>query len=597
MRTAIVALSLIIAMLLPVSALSYEREPSVEIVSLSYIDPQKGITTPLSSNHIGKGDKILVVTLYNPAIREKVRYDTLQEAIFFNSREDMLFTAYNVELELGGSNVKVKTGKITLPALPAMQTVSLQFYIEVLEGNETELKLKVKYEIIDALRLLIPYSPYPVITGRTDTISNSTSGITVTNTTTYRYDLLVNEYQLDYVSRTKEIPIKLYIEEKDVLLEISEVKTDKLIAGGKGKVEVTIKNVGKKAARNAYAILELPRAQQATTTQAASIPTSMLPFLMSSSAIASTSPTSPSQPSCFIGDLKPGEVVKASFYVPIEAPTGGVYPAKLKLVYIDEYGNLKESDPVSFGVKVFSKPEITIKAVESKLFVNSKGDLVIRMVSNLDLKEASARIVVSAPLSALSSECYIGDISGGHEFSAVFKLKASSEAEVTKYPAELYIKFRAGNEYVESDPVKIGVEVKPEIEFEILDKVNVRAGEEAVVTFAIKNKGNAEVRDATARLIIVSPFSSTDDTAFIGDLRPGQIGNAIFKISVDRDATPKSYALNLEVKYRAENGEWVISKPSKAVIEVEPPAVNYTVYLIVLALIIVGAVYYLRKRR
>ncbi|MCX8172418.1 MAG: hypothetical protein N3D09_02245, partial [Archaeoglobaceae archaeon] len=97
MRLAIAKLSLVVVLLFPVSALIYEREPSVEIVSVSYIDIEKGITTPINSNYIGKGEKILVITIYNPAIPEKIKYESQHEASFFYSREEMLFTAYNVE--------------------------------------------------------------------------------------------------------------------------------------------------------------------------------------------------------------------------------------------------------------------------------------------------------------------------------------------------------------------------------------------------------------------------------------------------------------------------------------------------------------------
>jgi len=583
---------------LPAYALDYERKPSVEILSVSVVDIAKGITTPVNSNYVGKGDKILVITVYNPALREDVEYSSQLEAGFFNSREEMLFTAYNVEFELIGNDaVKVKTGKIKLPALPPItQQVQLQFYVEIGETNETELNLKVSYERIDGLKL-IPYSPYPIITGFTTTLTNSSSGITLSNTTTYKYDLLLNEYELDYVTETKEIPIKLYVEEKDVLLEVKEVKADNLIAGGKGNIEVTIKNVGKKTARNAYATLELPKSQQSAAQSSAitSIPSSMLPLMMSSTLPASTATSS--QPTAYIGDLKPGETVRASFYVPIEVSKGGIYPVKLKLVYIDEYGNLKESDPVSFGINVLSKPEISVKAVESRIYVNSKGDLVVKMVSNLDLSGASARISVSSPLSALSSECYIGDVKAGEEFTAFFKLKASSEAKATKYPADVYVKFGAGDDFVESDAIKIGVEVMPEIEFEVLNTAEIRAGEEKVVTFTIRNTGNAEIRDATARLVIVSPFTSSDDSAYVGNLKPGEVANASFKLSVDRDATPKLYALNLEVKYKAENGDWVISAPAKAVINVKPYEMGYTVYVVIALLVLGGAIYYLRRRR
>lgn len=583
--------------LIPVQALDYERKPGIEILSISYVDIQKGITTPISSNYVGKGDKILIITVYNPAVREEVKYASQMEAGFFNSREDMLFTAYNVEFELIGNDaLKIKSGKIKLPALPPMtQQVSLQFYVEVGDSKEVELKLRVSYERIDGLTL-IPFSLYPVITGRTDTISNSSSGITITNTTTYKYDILLNQYELDYVLETKEIPIKLYVEEKDVLLEVKDLKAENLVAGGKGTIDVTIKNLGKKTAKNAYAIIELPKSQQSAT-QSTALPESMLPFMMSSGMSTSTSSSTTSQPTYFIGDLKPGETAKASFYVSLEVSKGGVYPVKLRLVYLDDYGNLKESDPVSFGITVLSKPEISVKEIESRLYVNSKGDLIVEMTSNLDLSSASARISVSSPLSALSSECYIGDVKAGEKFKAFFKLRASSEAKATKYPAELYIKFKAGDDFVETDAIKIGVEVLPEIEFEVIGTPQIRAGEEKIVTFSIRNTGSAEIRDATARLVIVSPFTSSDDTAYIGNLKPGEVANASFKLSVDRDATPKLYALNLEVKYKAENGDWVISAPAKAVIDVKPYEVSYILYLVVAILIVLGAIYYLRRRR
>ncbi|MEM4504247.1 MAG: hypothetical protein QXW59_05140, partial [Archaeoglobaceae archaeon] len=153
MKTKVALVLVFLLFAIPTSALSYEREPSIEIVSVGYIDPQKGITTPINSNYIGKGDKILVVTIYNPALRERVEYSDINEFMFFNSREDMLFTAYNVEIELlGNENVKVKSGKITLPALPSMQTATLQFPVEIVGGEEVELKLIAKYEVIDELR-------------------------------------------------------------------------------------------------------------------------------------------------------------------------------------------------------------------------------------------------------------------------------------------------------------------------------------------------------------------------------------------------------------------------------------------------------------
>ncbi|MEM0202436.1 MAG: S-layer protein [Archaeoglobaceae archaeon] len=600
MKIALVLVLLLLA--IPASALSYEREPSVEIVSVGYLDPQKGITTPINSNYIGKGDKILVVTIYNPAVREKVEYSDINEFMFFNSREDMLFTAYNVEIELlGNENVKVKSGKITLPALPSMQTATLQFPVEIVGGNDVELKLIVKHEVIDKLRELSKFqvpSELKVPVEFTNTLTYNQTGVLtqITNSTRYRIDIPLEKYELEYVKKEKELPLKIFVEERDVSPEVKVVSADKLIAGGKGDIVVEIKNVGKKVARNAYAVVELPKQQQLqqqTTTMTAM--TAMIPFAMTSLPSATTTTTA--QPSYYIGDLAPKEVATAKFRVTLDVPTGGVYPVKLKLVYTDEYGNIKESDTATFGIEVLSKPKIEVKSVRSSVYVNSKGDVVVKLISNADMERVSARIVVSSPLSALSSECYIGDVRAGEEFTAVFRLKASSEAKETTYPADVFVKFKAGDDFVESDAVRIGVEVKPEVEFEAIGVPEIRAGEEKIVTFTIKNKGITEIRDATARIVIVSPFSSSDDSAFIGNLKPGEAVNASFKVSVDRDATPKLYALNLEVKYRAENGEWVVSKPVKAVIDVKARPIDYMIFTIVAIVVIAGIAYYVKRRK
>lgn len=597
MKEIIFALSLLL-IAIPTSAVSYEREPDVEIVSVSYIDPQKGITTPINSNYLGKGDKILLITIYNPAVREKVEYSSLQESMFFNSREEMLFTAYNVELELlSNENVKVKAGKIKLPALPSMQTATLQFPIEVHGGEEIDLSLKISYEIISSLREIRTYSISQIPIENTTTIYYNVSTMLpqqVSNTTRYRVDIPLEKYALEYKKKEKDLPLKIFVEEKDVSLEVKVLSTDKLIAGGKGDIEVEIKNVGKKIARNAYAIVELPKQQQ---TQSLPTSTAMIPFAMPSLSIVQPTTSTTSQPSYYIGDLAPWQVAKARFRVTLDVSNGGVYPVKLKLVYTDEYGNIKESDSVNFGIEVLSKPKIVVKDVKSNVYVGSKGDLIVKMVSEESLEEASVRISVSPPLSTLSSECYVGKVEANKEFTVVFRLKVSSEAKETTYPAELYLKFRANDDFLESESIRVGVEVKPEVEFEVVGTPEIYAGEEKILTFTIRNKGIAEIKDAVARVVIVAPFSSSDDSAFIGNLKPNEAVNASFKISVDRDATPKLYALNLEVKYRAENGEWIVSKPAKAVINVKSPPINYLIFIVVMIVAIAGVAYYIRKRR
>ena len=48
----------------------------------------------------------------------------------------------------------------------------------------------------------------------------------------------------------------------------------------------------------------------------------------------------------------------------------------------------------------------------------------------------------------------------------------------------------------------------------------------------------------------LDPFTSSDDVAFLGDLKPGDHATAQFQLSVDKAATKKEYGLDSEIRYR-----------------------------------------------
>ncbi len=602
------------------SALEYEDKPDIAV-------------SFYGSNYFQRGDeKTLVLTIYNDAKNVKIEYSNQLEAGFFAGRENMLFTAYNLELELEGNDwVKVKTPVQKIPALPPMQPVTLTFAVKIsddAEAGEYVLNLKVEYYRLNALRTIVPYTN-PSNPAEPPTVPeqvqyyiryNQTTGLyeeTGNGTKIYVYKRLTEKYELEYVEETKTIPVTIYIEEKPVTLKVVNIVSENLIGKGKGKITITVENTGEKTAKSAYLILDTPSGIEAEglslASQSESAMTGSFGAMPGMSAVPGmpmvpmagmpvgagmpqTSSLSSAKAAYYIGDLKPGETANATFYLKLNVKDGGEYPLHIKAVYLDEYGKLTESDSTTFGIHVKDAPKINVKSVESRIYVNAKGELKVVLVSDSNLEDVTAKISASSPLSVLSSEYYVGDVEANKEFEVVFKLKASSEAKPVTYPADITIVFRSMDEYVELDAVRVGVKVNPKMEFEVIGQPSIAAGESAVVTFKIKNTGEFEVKDATARITIVDPFSSSDDSAFIGDLKPGETANASFKISVDRDATPKLYALNLEVKYKDQEGEWAISEPAKAVINVTPAKPPYLLYGIVAAVILAAIVVYFKRR-
>ena len=51
------------------------------------------------------------------------------------------------------------------------------------------------------------------------------------------------------------------------------------------------------------------------------------------------------------------------------------------------------------------------------------------------------------------------------------------------------------------------------------------------------------------RINVIDPFSSEDDIAYLGDIKPGQSATALFRIKTEAGATIKTYSVDSEVGY------------------------------------------------
>jgi hypothetical protein len=96
---------------------------------------------------------------------------------------------------------------------------------------------------------------------------------------------------------------------------------------------------------------------------------------------------------------------------------------------------------------------------------------------------------------------------------------------------------------------------------------------------------------------VVDPFTSTDDTAYLGDLKPGQTATARYQMSADDTAAVKDYTLDTEIRYRdaldISHGSDIIHVP----VQVQPkPASNGIMQVLpiigIIALICIGTGYY-----
>jgi hypothetical protein len=323
-----------------------------------------------------------------------------------------------------------------------------------------------------------------------------------------------------------------------------------------------------------------------------------------------------------VGDLSGGSTATATFTVTIgRGAAAGTYelPVQMHYTYLENaeqfssdtvryfYTEKEETIPLTIRIK----PDVELRVLESTpehLNVGTEGYLTLLVRNNGTEHARNAIMKLSrndaSPLVPTDSSVFIGDYPPGAEASVRFKVSVSSNAEAQSYPVDLsleYLDEDGGS--ATSETVTVGVPVGGKIDFTVVSEpAKVNPGEKVVIPVEIKNTGAVTAYNAQARISAVDPFTSNDDTAYLGDLAAGQTAVARFEITVDSGATAKSYGLDSEVRYRDALDNTQISDTMKVDIDVvsQGGLVAFFTNPIVLAIIIalvIGAGYYLLKVR
>ena len=117
----------------------------------------------------------------------------------------------------------------------------------------------------------------------------------------------------------------------------------------------------------------------------------------------------------------------------------------------------------------------------------------------------------------------------------------------------------------------IEIQVKKEPYFEVTQvNSSLYPDKGGMIYVTYKNSGEEPAKDATVRLSSSDPFSTTDDQAFLGTLKPGESAVAAFDMAVDSTATPKQYSLDSEILYEDTEGHNQISDSIKVNTQVLP---------------------------
>jgi hypothetical protein len=301
--------------------------------------------------------------------------------------------------------------------------------------------------------------------------------------------------------------------------------------------------------------------------------------------------------------------------------TEGEYqlPLSIKYTYLAESNQpaadtlqsqyLTTTDSIPLTIRI--QPQVKIEVIEAtseNLTVGTGGFITLK-IKNLgfeDGKKATVNLLRNgnSPIIPTDNSVFIGDFPRNGTVTCRYKVGISSEAEKQTYPVDVAVTYenREGD-VVTTSSETVGIPVGGKVTFSAVpESAAVTQGADQVILIRYQNTGEIPVYSAQARLSVVAPFTSTDNTAYLGDLKPGESATARYTISAAGDAGVKDYSLDNEVRYRDALDNSQISDTFKVAVKVvEKPASSGIVSLLpvlgIIVLIAAGAGYYLLVMR
>jgi len=332
-----------------------------------------------------------------------------------------------------------------------------------------------------------------------------------------------------------------------------------------------------------------------------------------------TSPVQVSSDPQVLGDVKAGTVVQAPFVVTVpDYAQAGSYqlPLTVKYKYMDEatqsgldeiqYSFKEEEQTLYIPITLRKSVRLDVNSINTgDLYVGGDGHIIIN-VTNSGSDDGKNTVfylepVGKGPIAPYQDSVYQGDFPVKTSATLSYKVSVASNADPSiQYPLTLqavYTDYQGLT--AQSDKKSISAGFRPKISFVIGDQQNtINSGGEGVITVQYKNTGSDTIYNAQAGITIVDPFTSEDDQAYLGTMKPGDTAVAKFKLNVNSGSTAKQYALDSEIRYTDENLTEFVSDPIKLPVTVTDSSANTMLISGIIILIIIGGGYlYLRRRQ
>ena len=154
--------------------------------------------------------------------------------------------------------------------------------------------------------------------------------------------------------------------------------------------------------------------------------------------------------------------------------------------------------------------------------------------------------------SSFSTRKALGNVGPGERKTASFKLDLNESAPSGMMTFETVTTYSADDstaEIEQSDNFQLSIEGKPQFRVSKVES-GLRTGSTGEIRLEVENTGDIESSSTRIRVMDSSdqPFTYDSSSKYIGTLKPGRTGEAVFEVETDQGASIKDYLIDFEVR-------------------------------------------------
>ena len=279
-----------------------------------------------------------------------------------------------------------------------------------------------------------------------------------------------------------------------------------------------------------------------------------------------------------------------------------------------------DSDYVTRKIQLYVVSQVpefaigTITTQPSKLLPDTEENEIKINLQNIGTGNAelvTAKLILPegvTPTESYSNLASIGTIAAGAVGEATFYIDVKESVEPKTYIARMEVSYRDSNgaraEY-RNQTLEVDLNVMPSPVFTIegitTTPGEIKQGDKVTLKILLKNSGYEEAESVSFKIFKQNdqPFELDEKYDFIGNIGPGETGEALFKLTVDSNAALKTHLLDGEIRYIVGNDVFVVTKqvPVRVASAGESSLPLPAIAAVGIVLLIILGVYYGRSRR